>query len=321
MHLSKQRKKIVEYRIYETPMDFPVILLDGEDWHISDVRSIRLHFHNCFEVGICHSDSGTIVLENSEHQFRMGDVTCIPKHIAHTTFSSRGTKSLWSYMFLDFEKLLGDSSLAQGPSSYGKLQSIDFFCLFTREEHPRINFYVMSIVDELRAKKPGYEMIVKGLFQALHFELLRLKETDAARVYEGMSSTYILAPALNYICANYMNRFSIEDLAEICHLSAAHFRREFLSIIGTTPLNYVNTMRVEKACDMLRTTSESIISIAESVGFASHSSFGRCFLQIMGVSPRDYRNSNDLGELKPERRCILPYSGWKKAEELSEQPQ
>ncbi|MDR1530592.1 MAG: AraC family transcriptional regulator [Clostridiales bacterium] len=322
--MSRQHKKIVEYRIYELSARLPVLLLDGEDWYISDVKSNRLHFHNCFEVGICHSESGTMVFEDAELPFREGDVTCIPRHIAHTTFSSKGTKSLWSYLFIDFDKLRGNLLAAQGfAAEAGTSGELDFYCLFSRggphtqSRYPRIYFYVMSIVEEMRQNKPGYEAVVSFLLQALYIELLRLRDSYIWAVRGGGKKvSYALAPALDYIYANYMHRFPVDSLAEICHLSTAHFRREFLSTIGSTPLNFINTMRVEKACCLLLSTSDAILSIAEAVGFASISSFERCFMQIMGVSPRDYRCTAKNKEIKPEHRCILPYRGWIKAEEL-----
>ncbi|MDR1538745.1 MAG: AraC family transcriptional regulator [Clostridiales bacterium] len=311
MVVPRPHKTIVEYRIYELEPSFPVLLLDGEDWHISDVKSNRLHFHNYFEVGVCHTDGGTMTFEDVECPFRAGDVTCIPKYTAHTTCSSIGAKSLWSYLYVDFEKMALDARAI-------KKQSVNFYQLFSRSDYPRIYFYAMSIIEEMRQKKGGYEMIVRSLFQAMYYELLRIQDNCSAPRPGNASTSYALAPALEYIRNSYMERFSIEELAAMCHLSETHFRREFLSIIGSTPLNFINAMRVEKACDLLDATSDSILAVSEAVGFSSLSSFSRCFLQIMGVSPKSYRNRAAADGLKPKDTCILPYRGWTKAEDPPE---
>lgn len=76
---TKKPKPIVEYRNYYLPSSFPVLLLTGDNWKISDVRSEHLHFHNCLEVGICHTDSGTLEFCSAMTiPFSAGDVTCIP---------------------------------------------------------------------------------------------------------------------------------------------------------------------------------------------------------------------------------------------------
>ena len=60
--MPKPINAITEYRNYYLPPHFPVLLLTGEHWRISDIPSDRLHFHNCLEIGICHSDSGFMEL-------------------------------------------------------------------------------------------------------------------------------------------------------------------------------------------------------------------------------------------------------------------
>jgi len=313
--MGRPRKAVVEYRIYDLPQEFPIILLDGENWHISDVRNKRLHFHNCFEIGVCHTESGTMVFDNAEIHFSAGDVTCIPKYIMHTTYSTKGTKSLWSYLFLDFHRILGDAALPEGIFKNNH-PNIDFYHMFSRDKSSRIYFYAMSIIEELREKKPGYEMVVRSLVHSLYYELLRLRDSQNFKGAAGTSNHLSLAPALNYINDNYTKRLYIDTLAKMCNLSPTHFNRIFLSVMGVTPHYFINRLRINNACELLLTTSDSILSISEAVGFFSISSFNRCFLQTMGVSPRTYRNTRGVDEI-PKSRCILPYSGWTQAEDLS----
>ncbi len=312
--MPRPRKTIIEYRRYELPLSFPVLLLEGDRWHISDVKSENLHFHNCLEIGMCHTDSGTMIFEGESMSFRAGDVTCVPRHVAHTTYSASGTQSLWTYIFVDLSKLL-----AAHLRSSGELLEMpaplrhSFRYLMNRDEFPKIHFLVSYIIDELHSKKENYQSSVGGLFIALYLELLRVQEDsiissegelDARREYLS------IRPALSYIHQNYMNQFSVERLAGLCHLSATHFRRAFLSIMGESPLNFISITRVEKACYLLQTTDKSILSVSESVGFSSVSSFNRYFKRIMGISPRDYRASSVWPDIAPQRKSILQYSGW-----------
>lgn len=56
--MPKTKNDVAEYRSYYLPSDFPVLLLSGEHWKISNIPSKHLHFHNCLEIGMCHSESG-----------------------------------------------------------------------------------------------------------------------------------------------------------------------------------------------------------------------------------------------------------------------
>ena len=97
---------------------------------------------------------------------------------------------------------------------------------------------------------------------------------------------WLISPALEYIEKNYMQQFSIEYLADLCHWSPTHFRRVFHDIMGTSPLDYVNNTRILKSCILLRSTEHSILDISEMVGFHSVSSFNRYFIKLMQMSPQ-----------------------------------
>jgi transcriptional regulator GlxA family with amidase domain len=123
------------------------------------------------------------------------------------------------------------------------------------------------------------------------------------------TQTLTILPALNYIKRNYMNQFSVESLADLCGLSPTHFRRVFNNAMGVSPLEYLNTIRITKACHLLRSTEDSILNISESVGFHSISSFNRYFDRLVSMSPREYRHcATDDEELQNAR--IMKFNGW-----------
>ena len=68
--MSKPKNTVMEYRNYYLPADFPVLVLTGGHWKISDIPSSRLHFHNCLEIGLCHSHSGTMKFYSEPMSFK-----------------------------------------------------------------------------------------------------------------------------------------------------------------------------------------------------------------------------------------------------------
>jgi AraC family transcriptional regulator len=93
------------------------------------------------------------------------------------------------------------------------------------------------------------------------------------------------------IDAQMSGELRVRDLAESCGLSEGHFHRAFRATLGVTPLQHVNTCRVEAAKHLLAGTSLSIGVIAFKVGFISASHFARVFRQATGSSPGDYRRA------------------------------
>lgn len=178
--MARQKKNITEYRNYYLPLSFPVLLLTGDYWKISDVPSGRLHFHNCLEIGICHSDSGIMEFYDKKVSFKAGDITFIPRNVPHTTYSTKGTASLWSYVFLDMEEML-KSVLSSAWNNFSMSPEVlaNYNYIFNEEQYPNICQLVQQIVRELAEKCPGYQLSVRGLVMALFIEMMRIEQKFA----------------------------------------------------------------------------------------------------------------------------------------------
>lgn len=314
--MSKKKKTIIEYRHYSLPLNFPVLLLSGDRWRISEVKSGRLHFHNCLEIGVCHSDSGVMEFEHDALHFNAGDITCVPRHLPHTTYSDPGTASLWSYIFVDPQEIFSDFFLNtqhnfESPMELSKYAQY----IFDQAEHPKMHALASMIVDEMKHQQPNYQESVKGLLLSLYIELLRIHRANMANAGQhhdaaDKENVLILSPVLSYVQNNYMQPIPIESLADLCHMSLTHFRRTFHEIMGTTPLDFLNSTRIEEACRLLRTTEDSILDISEAVGFRSISSFNRSFTKLMDAPPRTWRKQVHQSEAKSGKASILEFTGW-----------
>lgn len=318
---KKAKNCITEYRSYYLPMHFPVLLLSGDYWKISDIPSGRLHFHNCLELGICHSDGGVMEFYGEPLRFREGDVTVIPKNVPHTTYSDPGTESHWSYIFFDPEELF--RGILPGSWKNTDLSVYAFRGykhILNRSEYPGVYDLMLRIVRELEEQRPSYQISARGLLLSLYIELYRIQSMETGQsdshtgggIDKGTASdnASVIAPALDFIEQNYMQQFSIDELADLCHWSPTHFRRVFHEIIGTSPLDFLNNTRIMKSCSLLRTTEDSILNISGNVGFRSVSSFNRYFIKIMQMSPREYRRQMQWSDKQAEKSAILEYAGW-----------
>ena len=312
--LPRTKRTVIEYRNYELPLEFPIIVLSGDEWRISHVPSKRLHFHNCLEVGFCHSESGTLIFENTPAPFRAGDVTCIARNVPHTTYSADEKRSLWSYLFFQPDTLLQTfmrSQMVDNRVLYSMLRNSHM--ILPEAEYPDINWLVREIIREMEAKQPNYQLTVRSLCTALLLKLLRAYDADNAQSPSIQSDYAIaIAPALDYIHQHYAEEFPLEKLADECHLSAAHFRRLFMEIMKMSPLTFLHQTRVLASCTLLRSTKESVADISEQVGYVTLSTYNRHFMEFMGCTPSDWRR-----KLAPTRKpMILEYSGWMQAEHM-----
>lgn len=318
---SKKGKRVVEYRNYYLSLEFPVLLLSGEKWKISDIPSDHLHFHNCLEIGICHSGSGILEFYNGQKlHFRSGDITFIPRNIPHTTYSSPSTLSKWSYIFFDPRQLFMD--LLSG-TDFSPIQNDVRNYLIPAGSSRRISLLMQFAIEELNVQDPN-QMLTKSYLFALYSEIIRFWKRNpyssitessppsASKKQSPFSGANMLsiAPALSYIEDNYMNKFPMEQLAEICHLSPTHFRRIFQSVMRTSPLHYLNTIRIMNACNLLTNTNYTILTISEMTGFSTLSNFHRQFSRMMNVSPTEYRKQVLQGESDGQNPSVIECTGW-----------
>lgn len=103
-----------------------------------------------------------------------------------------------------------------------------------------------------------------------------------------------LLPALTIMQNDLANPLSIAQLAAKCHLSPAHFRRVFAQTMNTSPLQYLQQKRLEKAGQLLLHSSDTIESISAQVGYEDPSYFSHTFRRVMGLPPGKYRKMNVL---------------------------
>jgi AraC family transcriptional activator of mtrCDE len=83
----------------------------------------------------------------------------------------------------------------------------------------------------------------------------------------------------------------VASLAERCHLSRATFAREFTRRVGTGPLEFLTTLRMELASRLLVQGRQDTGAIGEAVGYRSEAAFNRAFTRHAGITPGRFRRS------------------------------
>ena len=102
-----------------------------------------------------------------------------------------------------------------------------------------------------------------------------------------------LKPAEKYIAENYNQPGITNDLlASLCGISIPYFRRLFVQKYNRSPISYLNSVRMNKAMQMLKSDFISITQVANSVGFTNIYHFSKEFKLYTGVSPSEYANKD-----------------------------
>jgi len=101
-----------------------------------------------------------------------------------------------------------------------------------------------------------------------------------------------IAPAINYIDANYDKPITLTDIAGASHLSMSRLAHLFKEQMGITLVDYITSVRIERARYLLLATNQSCTEICFEVGYNNQSYFTRVFRELVGMPPRRFRERN-----------------------------
>jgi two-component system response regulator YesN len=101
-----------------------------------------------------------------------------------------------------------------------------------------------------------------------------------------------IRPAINYIDANYDKPITLADIAKVSYLSVSRLAHLFKEQMGITIIDYLTSVRIERAKQLLLGTEQSCTEICFQVGYNNQSYFSRTFKELVGMSPRQFRNRN-----------------------------
>jgi transcriptional regulator GlxA family with amidase domain len=89
---------------------------------------------------------------------------------------------------------------------------------------------------------------------------------------------------------HYAQPLDLDALARAADVSKYYFGRLFVETYGETPMRYLTRRRIERAQDLLRSANLTVTEVCMLVGFSSLGSFSSRFRELVGESPRRYRD-------------------------------
>ena len=134
-------------------------------------------------------------------------------------------------------------------------------------------------------KTPGFHAKVKSEL----FSILYQMQSEYSIPY---SRSELIRPAIDYIHANYDKQpISVEELAALCGISTVHLRNTFIKVFAASPVRYINSLKITRAKELLRSGLYSASQAAYLAGFRDESYFSREFKKAVGKSPKEYAKS------------------------------
>ncbi len=269
--------------------DFPIVI--SETYGI-DKSSVMLHYHEYIEICFIKQGTGTYFIDGSEYSFKAGDIFIIGSNEIHLAYNDKDVvvqvvlfmpDLLWSGVGYAFEM--------EGIQIYWELGKMSYHRIEQGNKHYDILVNTLfEIFRENQGKTLGHKLIIKALLLKITAVIHRCFELERNSETRNMIKNYkLFLPVFEYIKSNYHTKIKLEELASLVNMSSSNFNLVFKRYLGSTPMEYINKIRIVQASKMLLETEKKIIDIAGDCGFFSLPHFISCFKKYTGKLPKDFR--------------------------------
>lgn len=121
------------------------------------------------------------------------------------------------------------------------------------------------------------------------YTVLSMLAAVEPKKYQPTEKHQKLATALEYMTQNYNIKIRNDELAALTGVSTVYFRKLFTEVMGQSPIDYIQSLRIQKAKEMLQSDYGSITDVASALGYQSIYDFSRAFKKRVGMSPIQYK--------------------------------
>jgi len=244
---------------------------------------------------------------------RAGDVVVIPHGDAHVLSSTpglRGDHDVERYRAPNELELPVSISVGSGAS-----ESAGFVCGFlgcdARPFNPLLSAlpHLFKVSDQVdgplsayvrialaESKKPriGGESVLGRLSELMFVDVIRryLETLPSDRLdwLAGLRDPHI-GRALAEIHRDPARHWTLESLAHKVAMSRSAFAEQFARFLGTPPMQYLTNWRMQIAAHRLLSTTDSVLAVANHIGYDSEAAFSRAFKKVVGAPPSEWRRN------------------------------
>lgn len=243
------------------------------------------HHHRVREEGVnqyvliyCVDGSGFYVVDGKRYEVGRNQYFILPIGKPHEYGATEGHH--WTIYWVHFRGKAAHV-FAEGAATP---QSINVTMQSRISE--RINIFeeiltTLHLGDGIEDLRYASSLLAHFLASMRYLEQFRRAKTEEERD--------IVEQAIHYMRENIEQHITMDEVLRYVGYSQSHFSTVFKKKTGVSPITYINRLKIEHACRLLRTTDMKVNQICYKVGIEDALYFSRLFSKIMNMSPTDYR--------------------------------
>ena len=234
------------------------------------------HYHETFEIYYLKGGKCSYFIDDATYDMQSGDIVVIPPGVIHKTNYSDASHTRY---------LVNCSELALPESTRFSFTTVRLY------SSKSLALGCETIFDKIREEYESDKRYRDEAIVAYLSELfILLARSDGAIKSTSADGSSFVEGALRHIRNNYMNDITLTTTAKALSVSAEHLSRSFKRETGFGFSEYVTTVRLKHAEDMIKNESgKSVSDIAFATGFNDGNYFSLKFKRVYGMTPSEYR--------------------------------
>ena len=253
---------------------------------------IRWHAHDEYELHLIVATTGKVFVGDYIGRYQPGQFVLTGPRLPHNWVTESDT--VGSVALRDMVINFRDDSLKKLADAFPEFKNVLPTLEMARSGVEFVGF------DQAEAQKllasvrdtHGLARILAFLnvLRELH-EWPRKRVLSSAKIHSTLTGAVEskINAAVDYVVENFSGEISLDRMAAISDMSASAFSRHFQKSTGNKFVDFVNQVRIGKACVLLTETNDQISSICYAVGFNNVANFNRHFVKIKGATPSEFR--------------------------------
>lgn len=236
------------------------------------------HSHDFCEILYVAGGAGEAILEGKKFRLAPGDLVVVNPGTLHEERSD--AKAPLRQIFL----AIRDFAVPGLPA--GCLSQEKYRVLSCGEYQYKMDIYLRELLQETSSQIEFYQEISQGLVSALLvlvMRLIRINPEDEAALSQECQKIK------EYLDQNFTSLITLDSLSETVYISKHYLSHLFKEQTGISPIKYLTSKRMEKACELLSETELPVSEVSKAVGYENPLYFSQVFKRVYGISPVKYR--------------------------------
>lgn len=272
----------------------------GSDFVIFEIGSEKCeplhywgpHVKQGYVFHYCNSGKGILKIGDKTYHIKAGDLFYIAPD--DKCFYQADSEDSWQYRWIYFGGMKAKNLILK-TAFYDSLRVVP--CKNCAE--------LTDIIDSMMDKKASEVsdmQAMSALYRFFAWLIMNYPNADRQRTVKPNEKYW--QQILNYICVNFPYNLSINKIAKSIGLERTYVYKLFMKNAGVSAMTFVENLRISIACDKIKETEKSLLTISEEVGFNDYAWFTKLFKRTVGVLPGEYLEKYDEIKSEPSFKIV-----------------